>query len=68
MPRSNVAFDDFMNGTYDLLGLRVVVYRNQDVDAVSKVLEERLPSAIREEHLTERDVSRGANSGIELCI
>lgn len=63
VPKGNISLDEFLVDTFDLLGVRVVVYRNQDVDAVVKTLLERLPGAIREEHLTERDVSRGARFG-----
>jgi ppGpp synthetase/RelA/SpoT-type nucleotidyltranferase len=63
IPRGSIGLDDFLSDTFDLLGIRVVVYRNQDVDAVSKLLLERLPGAVQEEHLTERDVSRGARFG-----
>ena len=63
VPPIAIDLDEFLRDTNDLIGVRVVVYYNTDVDATRDVLAAAYPSAEIEEKLTVRDVGRGSRFG-----
>ena len=63
IPTSPVDLGDFLQDAKDLLGVRIVVYRNRDVDAVCTALNDLFIGTVVEEKNTERDISRGARFG-----
>jgi len=62
-PTDRIDLNDFLRDANDLIGVRVVVYYNSDVDAIRDSLREAYPHAELEEKLTEHDINRGARFG-----
>ena len=63
IPRSPISLDELLRDRNDILGVRVIVYRNQDVDMICASLETVFSKVEKDEKLTERDIERGALFG-----
>jgi ppGpp synthetase/RelA/SpoT-type nucleotidyltranferase len=63
LPVPGLTMAEFLRDANDLVGVRVVVYYNSDVDAIRDALMEAHPGASLDEKLTIHDLSKGSRFG-----
>lgn len=63
VPKSAIDLNEFLRDSNDLIGVRIVVYYNSDVDLIRDLMTEIYPNAQIEEKLTVDDIDRGSQFG-----
>ena len=58
-----VSLKDLFSVVRDVVGIRVVVFRDSDVSGASQIISERFPGSSTEEKLTAGDLERGSKFG-----